>query len=159
MNLTYPLPNPRAAVVAATTAVICLAAGLASASATAQIPSVQNAWVRATVPGQNGTGAFMTITATSSMQLVSVSTPAAGVAEMHEMKMNGDVMSMRALPALDLPAGQPVALKPGSNHLMLMDLKQPLRPGASVPITLVFKDTAGRERKLVVNAPVQTAAR
>ncbi|MBZ5782186.1 copper chaperone PCu(A)C, partial [Klebsiella aerogenes] len=86
---------------------------------------IENGWARATVQGQKATGAFMKITATQATRLVAVSTPVAGVAEVHEMKMDNGVMSMRAVPALDLPANQAVELKPGSYHLMLMDLKAP----------------------------------
>lgn len=113
-----------------------LAAGVfASAAALAQV-TVQDAWVRGTVPGQTATGAFMTLQAADGAKLVGVSTPVAGTAEIHEMKMDGNVMHMRAVPALDLPKGQAVQLKPGSYHLMLMDLKQPLAKDTTVPITL-----------------------
>ena len=113
-----------------------LAAGVfASAAALAQV-TVQDAWVRGTVPGQTATGAFMTLQAADGAKLVGVSTPVAGTAEIHEMKMDGNVMHMRAVPALDLPKGQAVQPKPGSYHLMLMDLKQPLAKDTTVPITL-----------------------
>ena len=98
-----------------------LLAALGTASAWAQV-KVENAWARATVQGQKATGAFMKITAPQATQLVAVSTPVAGVAEIHEMKVDGGVMKMRAMPSLDLPANQAVELKPGSYHLMLMDL-------------------------------------
>ena len=69
---------------------------------------VEGAWARASVPGQKATGAFMTLTAPAATQLVGVSSPAAGVAEVHEMAMQGDVMKMRAIESLALPAGQQV---------------------------------------------------
>ena len=72
------------------------------------------------------------------------------------MKMEGSVMKMRAVPALDLPANQTVELKPGSYHLMLMDLKAPLVKDGSVALTLVFKDTKGTESKQQVSVPVTT---
>ncbi|MFT3815269.1 MAG: copper chaperone PCu(A)C [Acidovorax sp.] len=112
------------------------------------------AWARATVPGQSGTGAFMKLAAGSPLKLVGVSTPAAGVAEVHEMKMEGDVMRMRALPALALPAHQMVELKPGGYHLMLTDLKQPLAAGQSIPLKLTFEDAQGQRSTLAVQAPV-----
>jgi len=131
---------------------------LACSTLYAQNVDVRNAWARSTVPGQQGTGAFMNITARNGARLVGVTTPVAGVAEVHEMKMEGDIMKMRALPALDLPAGQTVQLKPGGYHLMLMDLKQPLRQGSTVPLTLRLQDAQGVETLLEVSVPVSTAA-
>ena len=130
----------------------------AAGSAFAQAVKVENAWARATVPGQQGTGAFMTLTAPEGARLVGASTPAAGVAEVHEMAMQGDVMKMRAVPALDLPAGQPVELKPGGYHLMLMDLRAPLTPGSTVPLTLLLRDARGAELRQEVRVPVRAAA-
>ncbi|WP_083745761.1 copper chaperone PCu(A)C [Variovorax sp. KK3] len=136
------------------------AAGGALAQAPGAAPvDVRDAWVRATVPGQSGTGAFMKLTAPAGARLVGVSTPAAGVAEVHEMKMEGDTMRMRALDrGLELPARQTVELKPGGYHLMLMDLKQPLANGASVPLTLKFEDGKGQKSSLDLQLPVRTAA-
>ena len=74
---------------------------------------VADAWIRAAVPGQSGTGAFMSLTASADTRLVGVASPAAGVAEVHEMRMEGDTMKMRAVAAIDLPARQTVVLKPG----------------------------------------------
>jgi copper(I)-binding protein len=121
------------------------------------LPKVEGAWVRSAVPGQQGTGAFMKLTAAQAMQLVGVATPVAGTAEVHEMKMDGDVMRMRAVPKLDLPAGRTVELKPGGYHVMLMDLKQPLTPGSTVPLTLVLRDAKGMESKLELKVPVAAA--
>lgn len=124
-----------------------LAAGLSgmASGARAQAVDVQNAWARATVQGQKATGAFMTLKASTDAKLVSVSSPVAGVAEVHEMKMEGDVMKMRAFAAgLDLPAGKSVELKPGGYHIMLMDLKKALPAGEQVDLSLVFE---GRDKK------------
>ncbi|MDN4591172.1 hypothetical protein DBA29_22060 [Xenophilus aerolatus] len=115
------------------------------------------AWVRAAVPGQSGTGGFMKLAAGVPLKLVGVATPAAGVAEVHEMKMEGDTMKMRAVPALELPARQIVELKPGGYHLMLMDLKQPIAAGNVIPLTLTFEDATGAKSTLLVRAPVQAA--
>jgi copper(I)-binding protein len=131
---------------------------LASGALHAQNVDVRDGWVRSTVPGQKGTGAFMTLTAKDGTRLVGVSTPVAGIAEVHEMKLEGDVMKMRALPGLDLPAGKAVELKPGGYHLMLMDLKQPLAKGADVPVTLRFKDAKGVESQLELKLPAGTTA-
>lgn len=140
-------------VLALSVASACLAAVAQSAPV-----KVDGAWARATVQGQRGTGAFMSLTAKDATQLVGVSTPVAGVAEVHEMKMEGDVMKMRALPLLDLPAGKKVELKPGGYHIMLMDLKAPLAKDSTVPVTLLFKDAKGVESKLELKLPVATAA-
>lgn len=119
---------------------------------------VRDAWVRTAVKGQSGTGAFMKITAPSGGRLVGVSTPDAGLAEVHEMKMDGDVMRMRPLPGLDLPARQAVELKPGGYHLMLTQLKQALPVGATVPVTLQFVDTEGRKSTAQLQLPVLASA-
>ena len=134
---------------------LLLVSAIGSASAWAQV-KVEQAWARATVQGQKATGAFMKITAPQATQLVAVSTPVAGVAEIHEMKMDGGVMKMRAMPVLDLPANQAVELKPGSYHMMLMDLKAPLMKDSSVALTLVFKDAKGVESKQQISVPVNT---
>jgi copper(I)-binding protein len=133
---------------------------LGSMAALAQAPAVQvdGAWARATVQGQRGTGAFMSLTAKDATRLVGVSTPVAGVAEVHEMKMEGDVMKMRAVPSLELPAGKKVEFKPGGYHVMLMDLKAPLAKDSTIPVTLLFKDAKGVESRLDLKLPVATTA-
>ena len=127
------------------------------AYATAQSVTISNSWVRATVPGQKATGAFMTLTSKDNAKLVAVSSPAAGVTAIHEMKMDKDVMKMAALAnGLDLPAGQAVDLKPGGYHIMLMDLKSPLSKDASVPLSLTFQDSSGKKSQQMVQVPVGT---
>ncbi|MEK7346216.1 MAG: copper chaperone PCu(A)C [Pseudomonadota bacterium] len=118
---------------------------------------VEGGWARATVQGQKASGAFMKLTAPQATRLVAVSTPVAGVAEIHEMKMDGGVMKMRAVPALELPANQAVELKPGSYHLMLMDLKAPLAKDSAVALSLTFKDAKGVESQQQISLPVSTA--
>ena len=131
---------------------------LACGALHAQPVEVHDAWARSTVKGQKGSGAFMNIKAKEGVKLVGVSSPVAGVAEVHEMKMDGDIMKMRAVPALDLPAGQTVEFKPGGYHVMLMELKQPLTQGSKVPLTLYFKNAQGTESQLELTVPVATAA-
>lgn len=126
--------------------------------AQAQNVEVKDAWARPSVQGQQATGAFMKLTAKERLQLLSVSSPVAGVAEVHEMKMEGDVMRMRAVSALDLPAGQTVELKPGGYHVMLMNLKTPLLKDTTVPLTLVFKDAKGVQSKVEIALPVAIRA-
>lgn len=139
-------------------AVITAVASLAFAQIPNAAVQVSGAWVRSTVPGQMGTGAFMKITAKNGAKLVGVSSPVAGVGEVHEMKMEGDIMKMRAIPALELPAGKAVELKPGGYHVMLMDLKQPLLKDSKVPVTLMFKDAKGVQSKLELTLPVSNVS-
>jgi len=130
-------------------------AAVACSSLYAQTIVVKDAWVRATVPGQMASGAFMKITAKEGAKLVSVSSPVAGVAEAHEMKLEGDVMKMHAVAGgLELPPGKTVELKPGGYHLMLMDLKAPLKANSIVPLTLTFKNAKGVQSKLELKLPV-----
>jgi copper(I)-binding protein len=136
--------------------IVLAALSLAGAAASAQT-TVKDAWVRGTVEPQKATGAFMQITSAQGGKLVSVQSPVAGVAEVHEMTMDGNVMKMRAMPALELPAGKAVELKPGSYHLMLMDLKQPLKNGESVPLTLVVEGKDGKRETLELKVPVKAA--
>jgi copper(I)-binding protein len=117
--------------------------------------AVSEAWVRATVAQQKATGAFMTLTSTQDSKLVAASSPVAGVVEVHEMKMVDDVMRMRQIPALPLPAGQSVALNPGGYHLMLLELKQPLKDGDKVPLTLEVEDGKQVRSKITVEATVR----
>ena len=131
-------------------------AGLALSLQTAAAQTtVKNAWVRGTVAQQKSTGAFMQITSAQGGKLVSVNTGIAGVAEVHEMAMEGDVMKMRAIPALDLPAGKTVELKPGGYHVMLMDLKQQAKAGDTVAMTLVVEGKDGKRETLEIKAPVK----
>jgi hypothetical protein len=116
---------------------------------------VRDAWVRPTVPGQSGTGAFMKLNAPSGARLVGASTPAAGVAEVHEMKMEGDTMKMREVKGgLALPPRETVELKSSGYHLMLMDLKQALAKGSTIPLQLRFEDAKGVKSTLDLKLPV-----
>lgn len=138
---------------------LALSAVLWTGHALAQNVEVKDAWARATVQGQKASGAFMTLTAKADTTLVGVTSSVAGVAQVHEMKMDGNVMQMRALAeGLRLNAGKPVALKPGGFHLMLMDLKVPLQKDTTIPVTLRFKDAKGVESTLDLKVPVSTSA-
>jgi len=130
----------------------CLFTGLFSMLALAQGVSVMEPWVRATVAGQQATGAFMKLNASQASRLVQADSPVAGLVELHEMRMDKDVMRMSAIPGLDLPAGRSVELKPGGYHVMLMQLKQQIRDGETVPITLTFQAPDGRKETLEVKA-------
>ena len=120
--------------------------------------TVKDPGVRGTVAGQKATGMFGQVTSTSGGKLVSASSPVAGVVEIHEMVMDGNVMKMRAIAGLELPAGKPVDLKPGGYHVMLMDLKQELKTGESVPVTLVIEGAGGKRESVELKAPVKALA-
>ena len=120
--------------------------------------TVKDPWVRGTVAGQKATGMFGQVTSTTGGKLVSASSPVAGVVEIHEMAMEGNVMKMRAVSGLELPAGKAVDLKPGGYHVMLMDLKQELKPGDAVPVTLVIEGAGGKRESVELKAPVKALA-
>ncbi len=125
---------------------------------TAKPVKVEQAWIRARLPGQDITAGYMTLTAEQATRLVGASSTAAGSVELHEMKMDGDVMRMRAVDGIDLPAGQPVELKSGGHHLMLLNLKTPLANNTAAPLILTFKDANGHEFKEEIQVPVATSA-
>lgn len=125
----------------------------AAAETAASVIAVTEPWSRETAAGQNAGGAFMTIanTGTAADRLTGGSTPVAGRVEIHTVSMDGGVMRMRQLAdGLEVPAGGEVTLKPGSFHVMLMDLKQPLRAGDTVPLMLTFAGAGTVETELVV---------
>lgn len=157
------MPRHRAFFFATSTVAATLLALSAGSAAAQPVPgqanvNVSNAWVRTTMPGQQSTGAFMSLRAPTAMKLVAVSTPAAGIVEVHEMKMDGDIMRMREILQLELPAGKTVDLQPGGLHVMLMDLKQPFAKDTRVPFTLTFKDAKGVDSQLNVSLPVAAVA-
>ena len=130
---------------------------LASLAAQAQV-KVDDPWVRATVAPQKSTGAFMQLTSARPVKVVAASSPVAAVVEIHEMKMEDGIMKMRAVDALPLPAGQAVALKPGSYHVMLMGLKRPIAAGETVPLTLTVEGEDKQRSSVEVKAEARGAA-
>ena len=110
--------------------------------------------MRGTVATQKATGAFMRLTPSANARLVEAKSPVAGVVEIHEMTLEKDIMKMRQIPGLDLAADRTMELKPGGYHVMLMDLKQPLKGGEQVPITLVFEDDAKKRFTQDIKASV-----
>jgi copper(I)-binding protein len=121
--------------------------------------TVSDPWVRATVPAQKATGAFMQLTAAQDARLVEIKSPVAAVIEIHEMAMEKDIMMMRALPAgLPLPAGKSVELKPGGYHVMLMELKGQIKEGDSVPLTLIIQGKDGKRSTTEIKAPARPLA-
>lgn len=117
---------------------------------------VTDAWVRGTAAGQKATGAFMKLTSPEGGKLVGVSSPVAGIAEIHEMKMDGDIMKMRAIPSVDVPKGKTVEFKPGSYHVMLMDLKKEIKKGEPVSLTLKFETADKKVVEREVTADVRS---
>ena len=133
-------------------------AAMASFCAHAQT-TVKDAWVRGTVAQQKATAMFGTVTSKAGGRLVAASSPVAGIAEVHEMAMDGGVMKMRALAGgLELPAGKPVTLEPKGVHVMLMDLKRPLAAGETVPVTLVVEGPDRKRETIEIKVPVKPLA-
>jgi len=135
-------------------AAVCAALSFALPAAAQVI--VSDPWIRGTVPQQMATGAFMQLKSAKDAKLIEARSPAAGVVEIHEMKMENNVMRMRAVQALALPAGRTVELKPGGYHMMLMDLKQQMKEGEVVPVTLVV-ESGGKRETVEVKAMVRAA--
>ncbi|AKV09137.1 MULTISPECIES: copper chaperone PCu(A)C [Pseudomonas] len=113
---------------------------------------VEDAWVRATVAGQQATGAFMTVTASSDSKLLSVQTPVAKVVQIHESTMKNDVMSMHPVEFVALPAGTAVTLNPHGYHVMLIDLVGQVKEGDTVPLTLTVENANGEKESIKVEA-------
>lgn len=117
--------------------------------------TVQDPWVRGTVPMQQASGAFMQLSADKDTRLVAAKSPVANVVEIHEMVMDNNIMKMRQIPGLDIVPGRVLELKPGGYHVMLIELKQQLKGGDVIPITLVFEDKQTKKQfTQEVKAPV-----
>src|SRR5262249_4528306 len=136
---------------------LLLAVVTAAAQSAPAAVTVQGAWARTIVPGQQSSGAYMTLTAGEPLTLLGAETPAAGIVEMHQMKMEGDVMKMRAVATLPLAVNKPLQLAPGGYHFMLMDLQDPFKAGTQIPFTLRFKDAKGQVSTVQLRVPVQAA--
>jgi len=115
---------------------------------------VSEVWSKQTVQGQKVAGVYLQIRSVDGARLLEVQSPLAGSAEIHSMKMEGAVMRMRKLERVDLPAGKTVKLAPGGEHIMLFDIKQPLKPGDKVPVTLVVEQK-GKRSSVSVEAVVR----
>lgn len=130
---------------------VAFLAGAASLPAGAANVSVTDAWVRATMPGQQVTGAYMKIRSDADARLVRASSPAVPRVEVHEMKMDGNVMRMREVKALELPQGKTVSLEPGGFHIMLINLEKPIATGDVIPLSLTV-ESDGKQQTVEVNA-------
>ncbi|MBV1774694.1 copper chaperone PCu(A)C [Burkholderiaceae bacterium DAT-1] len=127
---------------------------LCTASWAADI-TVAHAWAKATVPGQSVGAAYFSITSKQDAVLEEVQSPVAGMVMIHEMKMDKGMMQMHEVDGgLKLPAGKSIELKPGGLHIMLMELKSPLKAGERVPLTLVIK-SKGKSQTVQVNADIK----
>jgi len=135
-------------------AVAAMAVAMAASAALAQV-KVDTPWVRAAVPGQLSTGAFFDVTSGRDATLLKVESPVAAVVEVHSSEMKNGVMTMRAVPTVALPASKPVRFAPGGYHVMLMDLKQPVKNGESVPLTLTIEYADKKRETVEVKAPVR----
>ncbi len=118
---------------------------------------ISDAWVRANTPGQSVGAAYMTLKSPQDSNLFHVESPAAGSVEIHSMSVTNGVMKMRALETLPLQAGKPEKLAPGGFHLMLFDLKKPLKAGEQATFTLSFKDKTGKVTHQDVVLPIKEA--
>ncbi len=137
------------------TTLAALILGLASLPAWAADVTVSDAWARATMPGQKVSAAYMRIVASEDARLVSASSSVVPRVEIHEMKMDGSVMRMREVKALDLPKGKTVSLEPGGYHIMLMNLAKPIAAGDRVPLSLVI-ESGGARQTVEVQAEART---
>jgi copper(I)-binding protein len=135
-------------------AAVVLALALTASYAFADV-TVTQPWVRGTVPPQKATGAFMKLQSSSDAQLVAASSPAAVEVEIHEMAMVNNVMRMRPVAGIPLPAGKAVELKPGGYHIMLMGIRHQLKQGETIPITLTVRGSDGKTQTIEVQAPVR----
>ena len=114
---------------------------------------IEDAYTRATVPGQQVAGGFMKIENKGvADQLISASSPVAAEVQLHEMAMDGNVMKMRQVKDISVPAGGAVELKPGGLHLMFMNIKAPLTAGETIPVKLKFAKAGEVEVRMPVNA-------
>jgi hypothetical protein len=123
--------------------------------AAAELVNISHAWARATAPGQEVGAAYMNLKSPVDATLTAVSSAAADSIEIHQMSMNKGVMEMRMMESLPLPAGKMVKLEPGGFHLMLFDLKKPLKAGEELMVTLSIKDKAGKVRTQKVRLPIR----
>ena len=139
-------------------AFLLLLAGIGTASAHSYklgALEIGHPWARATPPTAPTGGGYLSVknTGTEPDRLISISSPAAGTVQVHEMKMEGNVMRMRELDGpLEIKPGETVTLAPGGMHLMMMGLKEPLKQGEKVPLTLVFEKAGKIDVELVVVA-------
>jgi copper(I)-binding protein len=113
---------------------------------------IDRPFARATPPGAKTGGVFFTVENRGNIgdTLIRASSPIAGTVELHQMAVEAGIMKMRAVPAVDVKPGAKLELKPGGYHLMLFDLRQPLKKGDRFPLTLTFARAGTVEVSVVV---------
>lgn len=148
------MPNEREVMSAMLKRLVVAGLALTAVSALAEV-TVTEAWVRGTVAAQKATGAFMKLRSSEDAKVVAAASPAARIVEVHEMAMKDNVMTMRAVDVIALPAGKTVELKPGGYHVMLIDLVGPLAAGEKVPVQLTVIGKDGKKATLEVKAEVR----
>lgn len=126
----------------------------ASAKSAASMPTVAGAWARATAPGQSVGAAYMRIASPRDATLQKIETSIAKSVEVHAMDHENGVMRMRVVKSLHVAAGVPIDLAPGGMHLMLMGLKQPLKAGETLQLTMTFVADNQATTTLIVDVPV-----
>jgi len=136
------------------TVLVFLCASLSGNVCADQI-SVTGAWTRASAPGQKVAGIYFDIVSAVDARLVGVDAAIARVAELHLMSVENGTMRMRAVRAVDLPAGKAISFKPGGYHVMLFDLKRSLRAGERIPIQVSIEGAGGRRTRLKFDAEVR----
>lgn len=119
---------------------------------------ITNAWVRGTVSGQRGTGAYMDIVSDSPARVLSATSPVAASVEIHNMTMENGVMRMSAVKDIALEPGKTFRLAPGGYHVMMMGLKEQLKKGATVPITLTVEGADKKIRQIEIKAEIRDLA-
>ncbi|WP_114373648.1 copper chaperone PCu(A)C [Elioraea thermophila] len=139
---------------------------LATVAALALVPLAEAAqdkveivepWARASLSGRNS-AAYMTIHnhGTEKDELIAASSPVARVVELHTHIMDGGVMRMRPVNAIEVNVGEPAVLRPGGLHVMLIDLTRDLKAGEKIPLTLRFRNAGERTIEVPVLAPGAT---
>jgi copper(I)-binding protein len=135
--------------------IFALIASLALATTAYAQVTVTDPWARATVPQQKASGAFMQVRSPVAARLVAVNSPVAASVELHKMEMTGQMMKMRHVDSIELPAGQVVNLAAGGYHIMLMGLNRQLKEGDTIPLSLVIETSNGKRETVAVSAPVK----
>ena len=135
--------------------VIAIVAFLNCGYAWAGNVTVTAAWARASAPGQASAAVYLRIVSQQAARLVAVTSPLARSAEIHSMTHDNGIMKMRALEALPLPAQQEVELGSGGTHLMLQELKRPLKVGGTVPLVFTIQFADGHKERVKVKAEVK----
>lgn len=129
---------------------------MATSSAFAEV-TVSDVWVRTTAPGQQVAGAYLKVISSEDAKITGGASPVSEALELHEMSMQGDVMRMRRLESIELPAGKQVALMPGGLHIMLMGIKSQIKDGDTVPIELIITGKDGKQKAIQLKAQAKSS--